>query len=162
MGVSEKDVQVGGTAPDFLLKEESEEAFHLYEELKNGPILLLFYPNDFGIVCSLEMKEIQSRMPSIESKGLRVVAVSRNSAYTHRQFKESLGLTFPLLADDKGEVSQRYAGLLHEGLMEGMTKRAVFIVDDGAVIRYCWVSNEMAIPPPFDALDTAIEGFARS
>ncbi|HXZ24241.1 MAG TPA: redoxin domain-containing protein [Methanomassiliicoccales archaeon] len=160
--MSEQDIQVGRRAPDFRLREASEEAFHLYGELRQGPLLLLFYPNDFGVVCSLEMKEIESMLPSIISSGLRVVAVSRNSTYTHRQFKESLGLTFRLLADEEGEVSMRYAGLLADGLLKGMTRRAVFIVDSEGIIRYRWISREMAMLPPFDELSEAIKGLAGS
>ena len=158
----EQDVQVGRKAPDFRLREASEKAFHLYGELRQGPLLLLFFPNDFGVVCSLEMKEIQSMLPSILSNGLRVVAVSRQSTYTHRQFKESLGLTFPVLADEEGEVSLRYAGLLDDGLLKGMTQRAVYIVDREGIIRYCWISHEMSVPPPFDDLEEAIRDFANS
>ena len=160
--MSEQDVQVGRKAPDFRLKEASENAFHLYGELSRGPLLLLFYPNDFGVVCSLEMKEIQAMLPSILSSGLKVVAVSRNSTYTHRQFKESLGLTFPVLADDEGEVSLIYAGLLEDGLLKGMTRRAVFIVDSEGMIRYCWISREMSTLPPFDELERAMIVFANS
>ena len=160
--MSEQDIQVGRRAPDFRLREASEEAFHLYGELRQGPLLLLFYPNDFGIVCSLEMKEIESMLPFIISSGLRVVAVSRNSTYTHRQFKESLGLTFRLLADEEGEVSMRYAGLLADGLLKGMTRRAVFIVDSEGIIRYRWISREMAMLPPFDELSEAIKELAGS
>ncbi|MCX6653296.1 MAG: redoxin domain-containing protein [Methanomassiliicoccales archaeon] len=153
------DLAAGMRAPDFRLSEASEEPFQLHEELKNNPVLLLFYPNDFGIICSLEMRTVHSMCSEISAKGIRVVGVSRNSPYTHRQWKENLGIPFRLLADEDGSVSRQYAGLLEDGLLKGLTRRAVFLVDRDARVQYLWVSHEEALPPPFEKIREAVSRF---
>lgn len=150
--MSEQDVQVGMRAPDFELFEASEERIRLYEELKRRPVLLLFYPSDFGIVCSLEMKTFTEMYTDIQNRGVSVLAVGRNSTYSHRQFKENLGIPFPLLSDLDGSVSNRYAGLLDIGVLDGMSRRAAFIIDRLGIVRYYWVSHYDGLLPPFDEI----------
>lgn len=143
-------------APDFVLMEAMDHPVRLSEELRRGPVLLLFYPNDFGIVCTVEMRSIIDLLGRIQGKGVLVLGVSRNTTYTHRQFKESQGIPFPLLADAGGEVSQLYAGLQDSGLLAGRPKRAVFLVDSSRTILYAWVSKVEGLLPPFEEMMTSI------
>ena len=157
MPVSEQDVQVGMMAPDFELPEASEVNVRLAEELKASPILLLFYPNDFGVICSLVMRTFMEHCPELRSHGIRVLGISRNSPYTHRAWKENLGLPFRLLSDQDGVVTMQYGGLQEEGLLAGMCRRAVFIIDRKGVIRYAWVSHQEGVPPPFGEVFATLE-----
>lgn len=150
--MAEKDVQVGMMAPDFELPSDEGWMFHLDDERRASPILLLFYPSDFGIVCSLEMKTFLEMNDELAAKGLRLVGISRNSVQTHRQWKESLGIPFLLLGDDDGQVCLRYAGLQESGLLKGMPRRSAFIVDRERVIRYAWVSHIEGMPPKFEEI----------
>jgi len=137
-------------APDFTLPDTDEGHFHLVEELGKGPIILLFYPSDFGIVCTLEMRTFQSRLEEFERKGVKVVGISRNSILTHKQWKESMDVRIRLLSDDDGAVCERYAGLQDSGLLKGHPRRAVIIVDRYARIQYVWISRAEGLFPPFD------------
>ena len=148
---------MGMVAPDFELPEASEENIRLSDELRTNPVILLFYPNDFGVVCSLVMRTFMEHCPELRSQGIRVLGISRNSPYTHRAWKENLALPFRLLSDQDGTVSMKYGGLQEEGLLAGMCRRAVFIIDRRRVIRYAWVSHQEGIPPPFDDIFAALK-----
>ena len=101
--------QVGQRAADFELPEASGDPFRLFHLLRDGPVVLLFYPSDWGWVCNSEMKAFMDLQPQFESVGARLVAISTNSAISHRAWKEMLGLRFPILSDFNGEVCRRYS-----------------------------------------------------
>ena len=144
--------EVGMEAPSFALLDAFESNVHLEEELAKGPVLLVFYPNDFGIICSIEMRMLNDILADLEGRGIGVLAISRNSAYTHRQWKESLGIPFRLLADTEGEVCMRYAGLQKSGLLQGRPRRALFLLDRHGIVRYRWVAEAEGFVPPMDEM----------
>lgn len=150
--------RVGDVAPDFKLPGSDDSVFCLSEELRARPYMLLFYPSDFGMVCSLEMRAFMDMRQDLEAMGIEAVGISRNSVLTHKQWKESLGIGFRLLSDEDGAVCEMYAGLQDSGLLKGLPRRAVFIVDRRRSIRYAWVSKTEGLLPPFDE----IGGSARS
>ena len=137
-------------APDFRLPDASDRDFHLSAELTAGAVMLLFYPIDFGTVCSLEMRTFQGMMDEFEAKDVQVVGISRNSIMTHKQWKESMDLEIRLLSDEDGMVCTMYAGLQSFGLLKGFPRRAVFIVDREGIIRYVWISTAEGLTPPFE------------
>lgn len=155
--MAEREVGVGSMAPDFELQGTDDSPFRLSRQLSLGPVMMMFYPNDFGIVCSLQMREFKA-MEELEAKGLRPVGISRNSILTHKQWKESMGIPFLLLTDPEGEVCERYAGLQTAGILKGLPRRAIFIVGRDGVVRYRWVSPAEGIPPPFEQIKTAVAG----
>lgn len=148
--MAEKQVQLGMRAPDFRLPDTEGGHFHLKDELAKGPTMLLFYPSDFGIVCSLEMKTFQGMQDEFELKGMMVVGISRNSIMTHMQWRESMNIRIRLLSDEDGSVCDMYAGLQEFGLLKGHPRRAVFIVDRDGVTRYVWISRAEGLSPPFE------------
>jgi peroxiredoxin Q/BCP len=148
--MAEENVQIGMLAPDFRLPDASGGDFHLSAELATGAVMLLFYPSDFGIVCSLEMRTFQGMQDEFDAKDVQVVGISRNSIITHKQWMESMGLKIRLLSDEDGKVCTMYAGLQTSGLLKGFPRRAVFIVDKEGVIRYVWISMAEGLTPSFE------------
>ncbi|MCU0860745.1 MAG: redoxin domain-containing protein [Methanomassiliicoccales archaeon] len=155
--MAERDVGVGSMAPDFELQGTDDVPFRLSHQLSFGPVMLMFYPNDFGIVCSLQMREFKA-MEELKAKVLRPVGISRNSILTHKQWKESMAIPFLLLTDPEGEVCERYAGLQTSGLLKGMPRRSIFIIGRDGVVRYRWVSSAEGVPLPFEEIRSAVAG----
>ena len=146
----DNDEWVGLPAPDFTLPDTEDGLFHLKRELALGPKILLFYPSDFGIICSLEMRTFQGMLGELASKGIEVVGISRNSIMTHKQWSESMHFQIRLLSDDDGEVCMRYAGLQDSGLLIGHPRRSVFILGRDGIVRYAWISKAEGLSPPFE------------
>lgn len=144
------DAWVGTRAPDFSLPDTQEGVFHLVDELTMGPKILLFYPNDFGIICSLEMRTFQGMRDELGSKGIEIVGISRNSIMTHKLWSASMRFQIRLLSDEDGEVCGKYAGLQESGLLKGHPRRSVFILDRGGIVRYAWVARAEGFSPPFE------------
>jgi peroxiredoxin len=86
---------------------------------------------------------------------VRILAVSRDSPYSHRRYAEQQWLTYPLLSDWSGRavealgVSQTLDGL------EGTPVRSCFLVDAGGVIRGAWRYADDEVPDVDVLLDAA-------
>jgi peroxiredoxin len=141
---SQPTVKVGDPAPDFTLPSLSGESVGLarYREKKN--VVLSFVPAAWTPVCSHQWpgyniaKELFDRHDSV-LLGITVDNIPTLHAWT-RQMGD---LWFPVLSDfwPHGAVAQRY-GVLRE---DGVSERALFVIDKHGVIRYIDVHdiNEM-------------------
>ena len=59
-------VDVGAKAPDFTLPNQDREDVTLSEELKNGPVVLAFFPAAFSSICQQEMCTFRDSMRGAE------------------------------------------------------------------------------------------------
>ena len=125
-------IEVGKEAPDFTLPDEKGQPVRL-KDLRGSPVVLVFYVGDFSSVCTDEMCAYRDDYSRFEAKGARVFGISRDSVWAHRAFKESLGLTYSLLSDTKGEVARLYE-TWNENL--AVSDRLTVVVDKDGIIRY--------------------------
>lgn len=146
---------VGEKAPEFELPEAYGGSLRLSELTGRGTSVLVFYNGDFGVICSVEMKQFQRMYGDFRKAGAEIVGVCTNSQPVHSAWREHMGLEFPLLSDFDGKVSDSYGVLLGEqGYLKGRSRRSVFIVDRGGVIRYAWISYDgsQTEEPDYDEL----------
>ena len=91
------------------------------------------------------MRSFQSRLPEFERRGVRVVAISVDSPDANRDHRQKLGVTFPLLSDEKRDVVRRY-DVLHENGgpdAEDIARPAEFLIDPSGTVR--WVNLTASI-----------------
>ncbi|MCH7837819.1 MAG: redoxin domain-containing protein [Chloroflexi bacterium] len=137
------NVSVGESAPDFTLRDESNQEV-LLSSLRGAPVVLVFYPADFSPICTNELCGIRDDFSAFEAKGAKVFGISRDSTWAHKAFQEREGLKHSLLADTKGEVARLYGCWNEE---HGIAERLTVVIDAAGVIRYV-VHN-----PPLEARD---------
>ena len=153
-------LEVGDKAPDFTVKSTSGKDFNLYEELKNGPILLNFYVGDFGINCTNYMAKFIESYARIEELGVRMVPINPDSLDSHQLFKSRLGAPFEFLFDDKKTVSNMFGAIVGPGhMVSGFTNREFFLIDKEGKIRYTW---KAPIPKVLPELDEVVEGVKKA
>ncbi|MBA3246334.1 MAG: redoxin domain-containing protein [Actinobacteria bacterium] len=99
---------------------------------------------------------LRDREPELAAAGLRVFGVSRDSAYSHRAWKEALGISTPLLSDWNGDLTRRL-GLAREwrGLADVPERAAILVGEDGTV-RGTWRYADSEVPD-FDELLAAVQ-----
>lgn len=148
--------KVGDTAPDFELPEASERIVRLSEEVKRGAVVLVFYPTDWGLICTLEMKAFHEIQTDLERAGAHILAVSVNTTTSHRAWKEQMDISWDLLSDVSGIVASRYGVLIPDGrFLEGHAERSVFVIDRTGRVRFAWTAPDPSIQPNYDEiLDT--------
>jgi peroxiredoxin len=104
--VQVNEPRAGSPAPDFELKQLSGETLRL-EDLRGNPILINFWAT-WCPPCREEMPLIQQYF-DINEPELVVLAVNLDeSKPTVSKFVSDMGLTFPVLLDIGGKVSDLY------------------------------------------------------
>ncbi len=133
---------VGDKLPEFSLKAsvgtEAGKEFTVvnHDSYPGKWLVLFFWPLDFTFVCPTEIEEFSKQNESFKSKNAVVLGASIDSQYVHLGWRNAdpriKGVSFPMLADVKHELSAKL-GILHA---EGIALRATFIVDPKGIIRF--------------------------
>jgi peroxiredoxin len=148
-------IDPGSEAPDFALPDQDGNIVKL-EDLRGQTTVLVFYPLDFSPVCTDQLNVYQEVLPELEERRVKLYGISVDSAFTHKAFRDHLGISIPLLADfhPKGEVSKRY-GVYNEEY--GNSFRALVMIDPDGIVKWSHQSpTPLEIPGAnliFDALD---------
>jgi len=151
-------LKVGDRAPDFSLPDADEEIFVLSDELEKHPVLLVFYPSDFGVMCSIEMREFKELKEKLDRLGVEVVWINTDSTRSHRAWRAKADIPFRLLSDSRFTVSKDYGVFLEEdGLLKNFSNRALFLVGRDGKILYRWVGLRPATNPDLGEMIKAIE-----
>jgi peroxiredoxin len=140
-------IEAGLPAPDFTLPDQDGNEVSL-SGLRGRPVVLVFYPLDFSPVCTDQLSVYQERLEELTRGGAELIGISVDSAFTHKAFRERLGLTMPLLADfhPKGEVAKAY-GLYDEKW--GSARRALVMVSpEGEVAWSYQAPSPLEVPAP--------------
>lgn len=129
-------VHVGDEAPYFRLQNEKSEWMTLHELTDKGPVILVFYPGDFRMVCTKQLCSYQDAMNDFKKLGVQLVGISANPPEEHLRFKERYNFEFPLLTDTSRLVSKAY-GVVSLLLMGGISRSAFIVSPKGRVLyRY--------------------------
>jgi peroxiredoxin len=117
--------------------------------------VLVFYPADWSPVCGDEVTLFNELLPEFRRLDAAVLGISVDSAWSHVAFARERKLSFPLLADfePKGEVARAYGVYRNT---EGVSERALFVVDGDRTIRYTHVSP-IGVNPGAEGVLSALE-----
>ncbi|MDB5172403.1 MAG: Alkyl hydroperoxide reductase subunit C-like protein [Phycisphaerales bacterium] len=148
----------GDVAPDFSLPATPDQRISL-RELRGRPVILAFYPADWSPVCSDQMGLYNEILPEFSRQNAELLGISVDGVWCHLAFSGQRKLHFPLLADfePKGAVARAY-GVYRDG--DGVTERALFVIDGGGVIRWSYVSP-IGVNPGADGILAALDDLSR-
>jgi peroxiredoxin Q/BCP len=122
----------GATAPDFGAKTKDGAPLRL-SDVKGRLAVVYFYPRDETPGCTKEACAFRDSWDKLQSAGVTVFGVSRDSEESHAKFQEHHKLPFALAADSSGDVQQAYGV---PSKLPGMAARVTFLVGkDGKVVR---------------------------
>lgn len=147
-------MKIGEKAPNFVLKDLDGKNWNLSEQL-GKTVVLLFYPGDNTPVCTAQMCSVRDNWSDYQAVGAEVVGISTDSVNSHKGFADKYNLTLKLLADEKGEVVEKYGV---KSWLPGRSARAVVVIDKDGVIRYHKVQSlSIFRPKDEDILDVIRE-----
>jgi len=129
-------IAVGAAAPDFTLQDSEKKDWKLADFAGKKPVALFFYPLDWSPTCTKE-NACFSQDLSRFGKNAEVAAISIDSVWSHKAWKEKMGLKHTLLSDIHRKVTKAYGLFLPAA---NIAQRAtVLIGKDGKV---AWVHVE--------------------
>ncbi len=107
-GVLDKAINVGDQAPEFNLINAVGKYISLYDQLENGPVVLVWYRGGWCPYCNLQLQHIQSKLAEIHQAGGQVIAISPELPDKTLTTKERHLLEFQLLSDTGNKVADLY------------------------------------------------------
>jgi peroxiredoxin len=155
-------MQVGQTAPDFTLYDSDKNKVTL-SALAGTHVVVLFFPLAFTGVCTKEMCSVRDSMAAYNQSNAKVLGISVDSLFTLAKFKEEQQLNFTLLSDFNRSVASAF-GVLYDTFpafeMQGVSKRAAFVIDGQGVVRYAEICATPGDLPDFAAIQSTLAGLA--
>lgn len=105
-------LEIGIEAPDFTLEAAlagKTFSFTLSEALKQGPVVVYFYPKAFTQGCSIEAKLFAEMDAQFKSLGATVLGISNDEINILKKFSlEECASKFSVAADPDGKVIKAY------------------------------------------------------
>lgn len=151
-------LQPGTPAPDFKLPSTPDQLVSL-KDFRGRRTVLVFYPADWSPVCGDQTALYNELLPEFHKLGAEIIGISVDGPWCHMAFAHDRKLHFPLLADfePKGEVARAYGVYRAQ---EGISERALFVIDSEGIIRWTYVSP-VGVNPGADGILTALEDLER-
>ena len=129
-------LEAGQAAPDFTLLDQDEHPVSL-SDFRGRRVIVYFYPAAQTPGCTTQACDFRDSLASLQGAGYTVLGVSRDTPEKLRSFRDSDGLTFPLLSDPDHAIHEAY-GAWGEKQNYGKTitgvLRSTFVVDDDGKI----------------------------
>jgi peroxiredoxin Q/BCP len=131
-------LDVGSKAPEFVLPDDEGGETSLSDLLKDGPLILYFYPADFTPGCTREACSIRDIHDDIQSVGLQVVGISPQDVESHQKFRDKHKLPFKLLSDPDKVAIRMYDV---DGMFGVGVQRATFLINQDRTIKDAVLAN---------------------
>ena len=140
-----KLIQVGDSAPDFVLKDHQGNAFSL-SEFRGKKVLLSFHPLAWTAVCALQMQSLDNNYTRFEELNTLPVGVSIDTIQSKAPWADELQIEkLRLLADfwPHGELARKL-GIFRE--KDGFSERANILIDEAGQVAFVKVYEIKQLP----------------
>jgi peroxiredoxin (alkyl hydroperoxide reductase subunit C) len=148
-------LKVGDQAPDFTLPAVSGEKISLSQYLGKKNVVLSFEPAAWTPLCSDQWPGYNIIKSAFERYDSILLGITVDNLPTLRAWTDQMGkLWFPVLSDfwPHGAVAARYGVLRSDGVSE----RALFVIDKNGILRYIHV-HDINKRPPLEDLVSELE-----
>jgi peroxiredoxin len=147
-------LKAGTPAPQFELNSTPDQRVAL-SEFRGQRVVLAFYPADWSPICGDQLALYNELHDEFAKHNAIAIGISVDGAWCHAAFRENRHYQLALLSDfePKGEVARAY-GVYRTG--EGVSERALFIIDEEGLIRWSYVSP-IGVNPGADGILKTLE-----
>ena len=134
--------KAGEDAPDFSLPDQNGSVRSL-RDFGGKWLVLYFYPKDDTPGCTQQACTFRDDLHQLTAMGAEVVGVSVDDTTSHAEFARKYHLPFPLLADQNGEIAERYGSILNLGIIK-FAKRNTFLINPQGKIAKVYLRADTA------------------
>ena len=151
-------VQVGQMAPDFTLKNTDMQDVTLSSLRGQKNVVLLFVPLAFTGVCTTELCSVRDNLNNYAKLNAEVLGISVDSPFAQKAWKEKEHLNFALLSDFNRQAVKAYDAMYDELIgLQGVAKRAAFVIDKEGKVQYAEVLESARNLPNFDQINATLQ-----
>ncbi|MDV7186537.1 peroxiredoxin-like family protein [Lutibacter sp. TH_r2] len=160
-GILGKALNVGDKVPDFTLNNSLDKPVSLYNELKNGPVVLTWYRGGWCPYCNITLHSLQQKLPEFKKAGATLIALTPELPDKSLSTSEKHNLEFTVLSDIGNKVGKEFgvvyqlttavasiyeAGFgLHENNGDDSNElplAATYIIDQNGIIQYAFLDAD--------------------
>jgi peroxiredoxin len=147
----------GDKAPDFKLFNTDKTEVSL-SDFSGKNLIVHFFPAAFTGICTKQLCTLRDGISLYHNDKTDVVAISVDSLFALAKFKEEQNLNFALLSDFNKVTSKDFGALYNDWIlgMNGVSKRAAFVIDKEGTIQYAEVLESAGDLPNFTAIDEVL------
>jgi peroxiredoxin Q/BCP len=124
----------GDKAPAFSGPSWDGSTVKLSDFAGKRHVVLFFYVRDNTSGCTREARALRDAAGALEKRSAALVGVSTDSVESHKRFATNNEISFPLLADTDGKVSEAY-GVMRD---TGRASRATFLIGKDGSLLHVW------------------------
>jgi peroxiredoxin len=156
-------LSIGAVVENFTAVDHTGKEVKLYDILRDGPVVLLFYRGNWCPVCNRHLSELEENLDHIYKKGARVIAVSPEKPELMTKTVKKTKASFTLLYDKDYHISEafevayipekplpkRFSQLSGEGFAKAQVEEseklpipATFIIDTSGKIVWRHVDSD--------------------
>lgn len=125
-------------AHDFSLQDQAGKT-HSLADYAGKWLVLYFYPKDDTPGCTTEACSFRDIYRELDSQGVAVLGVSKDSVPSHAKFAEKFHLNFPILSDPDHSVIDAYGAWGLKKFMgrefEGIIRKTFIINPSGEIVK---------------------------
>ena len=125
-------MKVGDKVQDFELPDETGTPRKLSDLLKDGPVVLFFYPAAMTYGCTKESCHFRDLKAEFEAAGAQRVGISADAVEKQKKFSDKHGFDYPLLSDVDRTVAEQFG--VKRGFSITPVKRSTFVIDTDATV----------------------------
>lgn len=149
---------VGSKAPDFTLPNQDREAMTLSSAAGKN-LVLAFFPAAFTSVCTKELCHFRDTLATLNNANAVVYGISVDTPFALKEFWKQQQLNFPLLSDFNKDAIAKYDVVNPDmGGLKGISRRAVFVIDQSGTIRHREVTASPGDEPDYAKVEAVLAG----
>jgi len=144
-------LNVNDKAPDFIAPCVWCNEFTLSSKVREQPVLLYFYPVNYGSTCTRYIEMMNEVHDRFEELGIKVFHINPGPVEDHEKWMDRMDSKYDHISDTEQRVSKRYGMIIthpEHPKVSGFTNRGFVLVDKKMIIRYVWRANR-----PNDTID---------
>lgn len=130
-------LQAGDKAPAFTLRNAEGNPVALTELLKQGRVLVYFYPKAMTPGCTVQAQQLRDHQAQLQQHGVITVGISTDAPTRLAKFTERDQLNFTLLSDEDHAVAEQFGVWGTKKFMgktyDGLHRISFLINQDGTI-----------------------------
>jgi peroxiredoxin Q/BCP len=134
-----KTLAQGDVAPTFTLKNQNDEAISLEAALKDGPVLVYFYPKALTPGCTVQACGLRDSKPQLDANQITVLGISPDPVAKLARFADKHQLNFSLLSDEDHAIADAFGVWGEKKFMgkvyDGIHRLSFLIGQDGKILH---------------------------
>lgn len=107
-GAAGRALKAGDKAPAFTLNDPDGKVVSSAALLAEGPLVVSFYRGVWCPYCNMELQALQAALPTFQSLGANLLAISPQTAPNSRKSVRQNALDFPILSDPRNDVAAAF------------------------------------------------------